>query len=73
MPETLTELLAALTLLDSTNPALVTGGAGESAIAQFVVHWLTAHSIAAELDEAAPGRFSVIATVKGRGAVLPCS
>ena len=67
MPETLTDLLVALVRLDSTNPALVPHGAGEQAIARFVADWLTAHDIPAELDEAAPGRFSVIATVKGIG------
>lgn len=67
MPETLTDLLAALVRRDSTNPALVPGGAGEAAIAHFIVDWLTAHGIAAELDEAVPGRPSVIATVKGTG------
>lgn len=67
MPETLTDLLAALVRLDSTNPALVPEGAGEQAIARFVADWLAAHGIPAELDEVAPGRFSVIATVKGTG------
>lgn len=67
MPETLTDLLAALIRLDSTNPALVPGGPGEAVIARFIVDWLTTHDIPAELDEAAPGRFSVIATVKGTG------
>ena len=67
MPETLTDLLAALVRLDSTNPALVPGGAGERGIAHFVADWLAAHDIGAELDEASPGRFSVIATVKGTG------
>lgn len=67
MPETLTDLLAALVRLDSTNPALVPGGAGETAIARFIADWLAAHGIAADLDEAAPGRPSVIATVKGTG------
>ena len=67
MPETLTDLLAALIRLDSTNPALVAGGAGEGPIAHFIADWLAANDIPAELDEAAPGRFSVIATVKGSG------
>ena len=67
MPETLTDLLAALIRLDSTNPSLVPGGAGETAVAHFIVDWLAAHNILAELDEASSGRFSVIATVKGTG------
>ncbi|WP_343216556.1 M20/M25/M40 family metallo-hydrolase [Deinococcus aestuarii] len=64
---TLTDLLAALVRIDSTNPALVPGGAGETVIARFVTTWLTAHGIPAELDEAAPGRHSVIARVPGTG------
>lgn len=67
MPETLTDLLAALVQLDSTNPALVSGGAGETAIAQFIVGWLTAHGIAADVIESAPGRPSVLARVPGTG------
>lgn len=67
MPETLTDLLAALVRLDSTNPALVPGGAGETAIAHFVAHWLGGHGLQAELAEAAPGRPSVIARVRGAG------
>lgn len=67
MLDTLTDLLAALVRLDSTNPALVPDGAGETAIAQFVVGWLTAHGIAAEVIESVPGRPSVLARVPGTG------
>ncbi|MFC4637105.1 ArgE/DapE family deacylase [Deinococcus hohokamensis] len=67
MPETLPDLLSALVRLDSTNPSLVPEGAGETHIAQFVVAWLAAHGIPTELDEAAPGRYSVIARVRGTG------
>ncbi|MFB9990841.1 ArgE/DapE family deacylase [Deinococcus oregonensis] len=67
MPETLIDLLAALVRIDSTNPALVPDGAGESRIAQFIVDWLAAQGIEAELEEAAPGRPSVIARVTGTG------
>ncbi|GHF43165.1 acetylornithine deacetylase [Deinococcus metalli] len=67
MSETLSDLLAALVRSDSTNPSLVPGGAGEGGIARFVGGWLAARGIAAELDEAAPGRVSVIARVPGTG------
>ncbi|WP_407572764.1 ArgE/DapE family deacylase [Deinococcus altitudinis] len=67
MAEVLTDLLSALVRLDSTNPSLVSGGAGEALLARFLVDWLTERGISAELDEAAPGRHSVIATVKGSG------
>lgn len=39
--------------------------AGEAELARFVSSWLQAHGIASTLDEAAPGRFSVIARVPG--------
>ncbi len=67
MLETVPDLLAALVRVDSTNPSLVPGGAGEVTLARFVTGWLTAHGIEAEIDEAAPGRHSVIARVPGRG------
>ncbi|WP_161883434.1 M20/M25/M40 family metallo-hydrolase [Deinococcus alpinitundrae] len=67
MTDTPAELLAALIRIDSTNPSLVPGGAGETQLAHFVADWLRAHGVAAELDEAGPGRPSVIARVSGRG------
>lgn len=67
MPETLPELLAALVRIDSINPALVPGAAGEIEIAHFVADWLHDHGIEVVLDEAASGRPSVIATVPGSG------
>jgi acetylornithine deacetylase len=38
--EELTTLIADLVAIDSTNPDLVTGGAGEAEIARFVAGWL---------------------------------
>lgn len=67
MSETPTDLLSALLRLDSTNPGLVPGSAGEKKIAHFLVDWLITRGIPAELDEAAPGRLSVIAVVEGSG------
>lgn len=67
MREHLPELLASLVRLDSVNPALVPGGAGETEIANFILAWLRGHGISAELDMAAPGRPSVIARVPGSG------
>jgi acetylornithine deacetylase len=37
----LTELLRQLVTIDSVNPDLVPGGAGEGEIARFVADWLT--------------------------------
>jgi acetylornithine deacetylase len=66
-PAAVAELLAALVAIDSVNPDLVPGGAGEAEIAAFVAGWLTQAGLAVELDEPAPGRPSVIATARGRG------
>jgi acetylornithine deacetylase len=62
-----TELLAALVAIDSVNPDLVPGGAGEAEIAKFVAGWLREAGLSVELDEAAPGRPSVVAVARGRG------
>ena len=40
-----TDLLAQLVAIDSVNPALVPGGAGEAEIAAFVASWLTEHGL----------------------------
>ena len=59
------ELAAALVAIDSVNPALVPGGAGEREIAGFVAGWCTARGFQVELlgDE----RPSVVATKRGSG------
>lgn len=65
--ENVTPLLEALVSIDSVNPSLVPGGAGEAGMARFVTDWCAQRGIAVEIDEAAPGRPSVIARVKGKG------
>ena len=65
--DNLTKLLEALVGIDSVNPTLVPGGAGEQGMAAFVMNWCAERGIPAELDEAAPGRTSVIARVQGAG------
>lgn len=66
MSET-TELLKALVAIDSVNPDLVPGGAGEAAIAHFVAAWLERAGLDVELDEPAPGRLSVVGVARGTG------
>ena len=61
------ELLARLVEIDSTNPALVPGGAGETEIAAFVAGWLRERGLDATVDEVAPGRANAIATARGSG------
>jgi acetylornithine deacetylase/succinyl-diaminopimelate desuccinylase family protein len=62
------ELVASLVAIESVNPELVRGGAGEAEIAEFVAGWLRDAGLEVELDEAAPGRPNVIAVAPGTGA-----
>ncbi len=61
------ELLAQLVAIDSVNPDLVPGGAGEGAIAHFVANWLERAGLEVEMDEPVPGRPSVIGIARGSG------
>jgi acetylornithine deacetylase len=61
------ELLAQLVAIDSINPDLVPGGAGEGEIARFVADWLERAGLEVEMDEPAPGRPSVIGIARGSG------
>lgn len=60
-------LLRQLVAIDSVNPDLVPGGAGEAAIARFVADWLREAGLEVTLDEAAPGRPSVVGVARGMG------
>jgi acetylornithine deacetylase len=66
MPE-ITTLLQQLVAIDSVNPDLVAGGAGEREIAHFVAHWLVQQGIEVTLDESIPNRPNVIGLVRGTG------
>jgi acetylornithine deacetylase len=61
------ELVAALVSIDSVNPDLVPGGAGETEIAGFVAGWLREAGLEVEVVEAAPGRPSVVGVAHGSG------
>jgi len=63
----ISELLAQLVAIDSINPDLVPGGAGEGTIARFVADWLERAGLEVEMDEPAPGRPSVIGIARGSG------
>ena len=67
MPADTIELIARLVEIDSVNPALVPGGAGEAAIAAFLLEWAAANGLVAEALEATPGRPSVVIRARGRG------
>jgi acetylornithine deacetylase len=59
-------LLSELVAIDSVNPSLVPGAAGEGAIARFVAHWMSESGLTVELTEVAPGRPNVVGRVLGR-------
>src|SRR6478672_11839030 len=63
----LTALIADLVAIDSVNPDLVPGGAGEGEIAAFVARWLERAGLEVRVEEAAPGRPNVIGVARGRG------
>lgn len=63
----LTELAAELVRIDSVNPDLVPGGAGEEELARFVAEWLAKAGLQVEVDEVAPGRPNVVGRARGRG------
>jgi acetylornithine deacetylase len=58
-------LASDLIAIDSVNPSLVPGGAGEGAIGEFLAAWLRRAGFDVELAEAAPGRPNVVAVVEG--------
>jgi acetylornithine deacetylase len=61
------ELLRQLVQIDSVNPTLVAGGAGESEIASFVAQVLRDAAIETRLQEVAPGRPNVLGRLPGTG------
>ena len=65
--EELTELTGRLVAIDSVNPDLVPGGAGEAEIARVVADWLEGAGLEVERTELAPGRWNVVAVARGSG------
>jgi acetylornithine deacetylase len=63
----LTQLLADLVRIDSTNPDLVPSGAGEGEIARYIATWAEHHGLEAHLVEPTPGRPSVVVVARGTG------
>jgi acetylornithine deacetylase len=64
--DTAERLLADLIAIDSVNPTLVHGAAGEAEIARRLVREFEAIGLTVEVQEVAPGRPNVIATLDGR-------
>lgn len=64
--DTVTRLLHDLVAIDSVNPTLVPGAAGEAVIARRLVQEFEAMGLAVEVQEVAAGRPNVVATLTGR-------
>src|SRR4051794_12647331 len=63
----ITALTSELVAIDSVNPSLVEGGAGEQEIATYVAGWAREQGLESELLEATPGRPSVLVRAPGAG------
>ena len=63
----LADLLADLVRIDSINPDLIEGAAGEEEIARFVARWLEGAGLEVEVEEVAPGRFNTLGVARGSG------
>ncbi len=61
-------LLKSLVAIDSVNPSLVPGAAGEAAVAREIAAVLGAIGLDVAIQEAAPGRPNVVGTLRGRRA-----
>ncbi|MGR0220591.1 M20/M25/M40 family metallo-hydrolase [Agromyces sp. ZXT2-6] len=66
-PDDVVALTRRLVAIDAANPSLVSGGAGEREIAEFIAAWLAAHGIDVRLVGADPARPSVLARRRGTG------
>jgi acetylornithine deacetylase len=62
-----TKLLEQLVRIDSVNPDLVPGGAGETEIATFIQSWLEEKGFETHWLENTPGRPSVVGIARGTG------
>src|SRR6516164_1431159 len=63
----LIDLVRELVAIDSVNPDLVPGGAGEGRIARFVAAWLERAGLEVTVEEVAPGRPNVVGVARGHG------
>ena len=67
MPNSVLDLLAGMVAIDSVNPSLVAGGAGEREIAAYVADWARTAGLEVEILEATAGRPSVVVRARGKG------
>jgi acetylornithine deacetylase len=64
---TAVELTEQLIAIDSVNPCLVPGGAGEAEVAAFVAGWAERQGLEVRVLKETPGRPSVLVTARGSG------
>ena len=67
MTSNILSLLSEMVAIDSINPDLVPGGAGEGEMARYIAAWAEKAGLETHLEEAAPGRPNVIAIARGTG------
>ena len=65
--EDLAGLLSSLVAIDSTNPDLIPGAAGEAEIAGAIARWLERAGLEVRMLESAAGRPNVVAVARGSG------
>ena len=65
--EAIAGLASELVSIDSVNPGLVAGAAGEERIASHIAAWCEAAGLEVVVDEVAPGRPNVLAVARGAG------
>ncbi len=65
--DVLEQLLADLVAIDSINPDLVPGAAGEGQVARFIADWLETAGLEVHLEEVLPGRPNVVGIARGTG------
>ena len=63
----LIQTLINLVRINSINPSLVEGGAGEANIAAYVAHEMRQLGLSVDVHEVAPGRPNVVGRLKGQG------
>ena len=66
-PMTPLDIARHLVAIDSVNPSLVPGAAGEAAMADWIAGWLRRAGFDVEVRELAPGRPNVVAVADGAG------
>ena len=67
MRDDVIDLTRRLVAIDSVNPDLVPGGAGETEIAAFVASWLEDAGLDVAREEVGAGRWNVVGTARGSG------